>query len=173
MPSRARLRVLRRQRVERAAGHCLLRVAGAGDRGGQAAKGSANSARGAARLVADSLKTTKACGVSGTVILRANSAYYGADVVAAAGRTSGITARKDRAVTAAISAILGDGWVKIRYPKALFDDELWQWVSDAEVAEIGYTAFASRGKAGQVAARLIVRRVHGRQPRPRHRQRAG
>ena len=40
-------------------------------------KGSANSARGAARLVADSLKTTTACGVGGTVILRADSAYYG------------------------------------------------------------------------------------------------
>jgi hypothetical protein len=49
-------------------------------------KGSANSARGAARLVADSLKTTRACGVSGAVILRADSAYYGADVVAAARR---------------------------------------------------------------------------------------
>ncbi len=45
-------------------------------------KGSANSARGAARLVADSLKTTRAYGVSGTVILRADSAYYGRDVVA-------------------------------------------------------------------------------------------
>ena len=37
-------------------------------------KGSANSARGAARLVADSLKVTKACGVGGSVILRADSA---------------------------------------------------------------------------------------------------
>ncbi len=49
-------------------------------------KGSASSARGAARLVADSLKTTRACGVSGTVILRADSAYYGRDIVAAARR---------------------------------------------------------------------------------------
>ena len=139
-------------------------------------KGSANSARGAARLVADSLKTTRACGVSGTVILRADSAYYGADAAAAARRGGAhfsITARKDRAVTAAISAIPGDSWVKIRYPRAIFDEELAQWVSDAEVAETSFTAFASRGKAGQVAARLIVRRVHGRQPRPRDRRRAG
>ena len=130
-------------------------------------KGSAHSARGAARLVADSLKTTKACGVTGTVILRADSAYYGRDVVAAARRGSArfsITARKDRAVTAAISAITGDGWVKIRYPKAIFDEELGQWVSDAEVAEIGFTAFASKGKAGQVTARLIVRRVRDANP---------
>ena len=112
-------------------------------------KGSANSARGAARLVADSLKTIKTCGVGGTVVLRADSAYYGADVVAAARRAGArfsITARKDRAVIAAISAIPADGWTKIRYPKAVFDEELDQWVSDAEVAEIAYTAFASRGK---------------------------
>lgn len=49
-------------------------------------KGPANSARGAARLVADSLKITKACGVAGTVILRADSAYYGQQIVAAAQR---------------------------------------------------------------------------------------
>jgi len=130
-------------------------------------KGSANSARGAARLVADSLKTTKAAGVSGTVILRADSAYYGADVVAAARRGGAhfsITARKTRAVTAAISAIPDDGWIKIRYPKAIFDEELQQWVSDAEVAEASFTAFASRGKSGQVTARLIVRRVRDANP---------
>ena len=130
-------------------------------------KGSANSARGAARLVADSLKTTKSCGVDGTVILRADSAYYSADVVAAARRGGAhfsITARKDRAVTTAIAAIPDGGWIKIRYPKAIFDEELNQWVSDAEVAEIGYTAFASRGKAGKVTARLIVRRVRDANP---------
>jgi hypothetical protein len=130
-------------------------------------KGSAHSTRGAARLVADSLKTTRACGVTGTVILRADSAYYGRDIVAAARRGGAhfsITARKDRAVTAAISAIPAGAWTKIRYPKAIFDEELNQWVSDAEVAEIGFTAFASRGKAGQVAARLIVRRVRDANP---------
>src|SRR6195952_4507340 len=127
-------------------------------------KGSANSARGAARLVADSLKTIKTCGVSGTVILRADSAYSGADVIAAARRGGAhfsVTARKDRAATAAISTIAADGWTKIRYPKAAFDEDLGQWVSDAE---IGFTAFASRGKAGQVTARLVVRRVRDANP---------
>ncbi|MEO5833270.1 MAG: IS1380 family transposase [Nakamurella sp.] len=130
-------------------------------------KGSANSARGAARLIADSLKTTRACGAGGTVILRADSAYYGRDVVAAArrgGACFSITARKDRAVTAAISSIPAAGWIKIRYPKAIFDEELNQWVSDAEVAETSFTAFASRGKASQVTARLIVRRVRDANP---------
>ena len=53
-----------------------------------------------------------------------------------AGARFSITARKDRAVTAAISAIPDDGWTAIRYPKAVFDEQLGQWVSDAEVAEM-------------------------------------
>jgi hypothetical protein len=130
-------------------------------------KGSANSARGAARLVADAIKTTRSAGVSGLVVLRADSAYYGADVIAAARRHRAhfsITARKDRAVTAAIAQIPEDGWTAIHYPKAVFDDQLQQWISDAEVAEIGFTAFTSKPKARQVTARLIVRRVRDANP---------
>jgi hypothetical protein len=130
-------------------------------------KGSANSARGAARLVADAIKTTRSCGVRGLVVLRADSAYYGADVTAAARRHRvhfSITARKDRAVSAAIASIGEDAWTKIRYPKAVFDEQLGEWISDAELAEIEFTAFASRGKARQVTARLIVRRVRDANP---------
>jgi len=52
-------------------------------------KGSANSARGAARLIGDALATTKRCGATGLVILRADSAYYNHDVVAAATQING------------------------------------------------------------------------------------
>jgi hypothetical protein len=130
-------------------------------------KGSANSARGAARLVADAIKTARACGVTGTVVLRADSAYYGRDVIAAARRHKtcfSITARKDRAVSAAIASIGEDDWTTIRYPQAVFDEQLHQWVSDAEVAEIAFTAFVSRPKAQRVTARLIVRRVRDANP---------
>ena len=130
-------------------------------------RGSVNSARGAARLVADAIKTSRAAGVSGLVVLRADSAYYGADVIAAARRHRthfSITARKDRAVTAAIASISEDAWTRIRYPKAVFDDQLQQWISDAEVAEIPFTAFTSKPKARQVTARLIVRRVRDANP---------
>ncbi len=130
-------------------------------------KGSANSARGAARLVVDALRTTTACGVTGTVVLRADSAYYGREVIAAARRHKArfsITARKDRAITAAIASIPDGGWTPIRYPRAIFDEQLQCWVSDAEVAEIPYTAFTSKPKAQQVTARLIVRRVRDQNP---------
>jgi hypothetical protein len=130
-------------------------------------KGSANSARGAARLVADAITTTRSAGTAGLMVLRADSAYFGADVIAAARRHGvrfSITARKDRAVTAAIAQIDEDAWTTIHYPRAVFDDQLGQWVSDAEVAEIPFTAFASRGQARQVTARLIVRRVRDQNP---------
>jgi hypothetical protein len=51
-----------------------------------------------------------------------------------------------------------DAWTAIKYPNAIWDDQLAAWVSDAEVAEAPYTAFASK-KGQAVTARLIIRRV--------------
>lgn len=139
-------------------------------------KGSANSARGAARLVADAVKTTRSCGVAGPLVLRADSAYYGNQVIAAVRRHGvhfSVTARKDRAVTAAIAAISDDAWTPIHYPRAVFDDQLQQWISDAEVAEVPFTAFTSKPKAQQVSARLIVRRVRDANPDHVHRNAQG
>jgi Transposase DDE domain group 1 len=130
-------------------------------------RGSANSARGAHRLLADALRTSRACGASGLLIVRADSAYYGSEIVAAIRRAKAcfsITARQDAAVKRAIASIAEDAWTTIRYPRAVFDDHLGQWVSDAQVAEIEFTAFTSKAKAKQVSARLIVRRVRDADP---------
>ena len=124
-------------------------------------KGSTHSARGARRFVTDALKTTKAAGAGGQIVLRADSAYYNSDVIAAARNQKchfSITARQDTAVRKAIAAISDDAWTTINYTNAIFDDDQQRWISAAEVAEIDYTAFASR-KARAVTARLIVRRV--------------
>jgi hypothetical protein len=125
-------------------------------------KGSTNSVRGAASLVAATLATARRCGATGLVVVRADSAFYTADVVAAvrrAGARFSITARQTSSVKAAIARIAEEAWIPIRYPNAIFDAQAGRWVSDAEVAEIDHTAFASRGTAKQVTARLIVRRV--------------
>lgn len=130
-------------------------------------KGSANSARGAAKLVADALKTSRSCGASGLLVVRADSAYYGSEVIAAVRRAKArfsITARQDTAVRRAIAAISEDAWTTIRYPRAVFDDQLGQWVSDAQIAEVPFTAFTSKPQAKQVSARLIVRRVRDANP---------
>jgi hypothetical protein len=131
-------------------------------------KGSTNSARGAARLIADALVTAKACGASGLVTVRADSAYYGHDVIAAArrgGARFSVTVRMNPAVVRAITGIPEDAWTPIHYPNAIWDADEARLVSDAEVAEIPFTAFTSRRNAEHVDARLIVRRVKRLNPK--------
>jgi len=70
-----------------------------------------------------------------------------------------ITARMNPAVTAAIGRIEADDWTPIRYPNAVWDDDEQRLISDAEIAEIDYTAFTSRRKDEHIEGRLIVRRV--------------
>ena len=123
--------------------------------------GSAASARGAATMITEGVATARAAGCTGTLIVRMDSAFYGAPAVRAArqaGAHFSVTVRMDPRVRAAIAGIGEDAWTPIRYPRAVWDDQLRQWVSDAQVAEVPYTAFTSR-KGQAVTARLIVRRV--------------
>ena len=139
-------------------------------------KGSANSARGAQRLVRDALKTVRglafasqsasqcagAAGRPGRTLLRADSAFYGHAVVGAAlkaGAEVSVTVRLDQKVKAAIAAIPEDAWTTIAYPNAVFDEPTGRWISRAEVAEIDFVAFTSKKKADQVPGRLVVRRI--------------
>jgi hypothetical protein len=131
-------------------------------------KGSTNSARGAHRLVADAVRAAKAAGASGLIVVRADSAFYGYPVIAAARRAGArfsITTRMTSTVAVAIAAIPADAWTPIRYPEAIWDDEEQRWVSDAEVAETSLTAFTGRRAGEQVTARLIVRRVKRLNPK--------
>ncbi len=130
-------------------------------------KGSTNSARGAHKLVSDSLVTARSCGASGTLVLRADSAFFQSDVIAAVLRRNAclsITARLNTPVRKAIEAIPADAWTPIKYTNAVWDHDAQAWISDAEVAEIEFTSFTSKAKAQQVSARLIVRRVPDMNP---------
>lgn len=68
-------------------------------------------------------------------------------------------------MTRTIGSIGEDVWTAIRYPNAIFDEDEQRWASDAEVAEIGFTAFTGRRKAEHIIARLIVRRVRRLNPK--------
>ena len=130
-------------------------------------KGSTNSARGAAKLLADALATVRRAGAAGLIIVRADSAYYGYGVVAAcrrAGARFSVTARLTPTVIKAITSIDDSAWTPIRYPNAIYDEDDQRWISDAEVAEVGFTAFTNRRRAEHVCARLIVRRVRRLNP---------
>jgi hypothetical protein len=123
--------------------------------------GNANSARGAASLATEAIATARAIGCTGTLVARADSAFYSAAFTGAvrrAGAFFSVTVQMNPHVQAAIAAIGEGAWTPIQYPRAVWDDQLACWVSDAEVAETEYTAFTSK-KGQAITARLIVRRV--------------
>jgi DDE family transposase len=124
--------------------------------------GTANSARGAASFAAGAIAAARQTGCTGLLIVRADSSYYSAafcGAVRRCGARFSVTVNMDVKVAAAIAAIGEDAWTAIRYPRAIWDDQLGCWVSDAQVAEVPYAAFTSARKGQAITARLIVRRV--------------
>jgi hypothetical protein len=122
--------------------------------------GNAGSARGAASLLAQAIATAKAAGAMGMILVRADSAYY-AGVIISAARQAGaffsITVVANTAIQQAIAGIPDTAWIPVRYPGAVHDPDTGELISEAEVAETIYTAFA--GTRHEITARLVVRRV--------------
>jgi len=112
--------------------------------------GSANTGRGAASFVAETVSRVRHAGATGMLTLRADSGFYTGAVVSACRRHQvrySVTARKNRGIQRAIDAIGDRDWVPIPY-----------WLDGgADVAETVYTAFA--GTRHETTARLLVRRV--------------
>jgi hypothetical protein len=123
-------------------------------------EGNAGSARGAASQIAEAITTARACGATGQIVLRADSAFYAKTVIAACRRRDvrfSITTRIDAKIRTVCATISEDQWVDIRYPQAIYDEDQQRWISDAQIAETSYTAFA--GTRHAVTARLIVCRI--------------
>jgi len=112
--------------------------------------GSANTGRGAASFVAETISRVRHAGATGNLTLRADSGFYTGAVISACRRHDvrySITARKNRGIQRAIDQIREHDWVPIPY-----------WLDGgADVAETTYTAFA--GTRHETTARLVVRRV--------------
>ena len=95
-------------------------------------KGSTNSARGAAKLLADALATARRAGAAGLILVRADSAYSSYDIINAccrAGARFSVTARLGPTVVAAIASIPDTAWTAIRYPNALWDGNVNPWLA--------------------------------------------
>ena len=107
--------------------------------------GTANSARGAASLAAEAISTARQAGCTGQLMFRIDSAYYSAAVlntIRRGGARFSVTVRMDPEIRAAIAAIGEDAWTPVTYPRAIWDEDQHRLISDAEVAEVPYTAFA-------------------------------
>lgn len=129
--------------------------------------GNVGSARGAATLVAEALGTAREAGATGLIVVRADSAFYAGAFIAACrrgGARFSVTVRMDPKIRRTITGISEDSWVAIKYPNAIFDEQTDTWISDAEIAEVPYTAFASQA-AHRTEGRLIVRRVRRLNPK--------
>ncbi len=132
--------------------HPLLAVAaGTGDvLMARLREGRANTVRGAAHFLAETIGRVRAAGATGQLTVRADSGFYAHAVVAVCrkmGVRYSITIRQHRSVRRLIEAIPEADWTPIPY-----------WIDDgADVAETTYTPFATEQDA--VPVRLIVRRV--------------
>jgi Transposase DDE domain group 1 len=132
--------------------HPLLAVAaGTGDvLMARLREGRANTVRGAAHFLRETIGRVRSAGATGQLTLRADSGFYAAEVVAVCrklGVRFSITIRQHRSVRRLIEAIPEAAWTPIPY-----------WIAGgADVAETTYTPFATEQDARPV--RLIVRRV--------------
>jgi hypothetical protein len=122
--------------------------------------GNATSVRGAGSLVVEAINTARQAGVTGDIVVRADSAFYAGWFLVACARHGAYFS-----VTARMSAKLGRAtgidettWIPIAYPNPVFDEQSGQWISDAEIAEIPYTMESHRTRH-RIPGRLILRRV--------------
>ena len=109
----------------------------------------------------------------GTVLLRADSAFYGHPSVAAAirgGAQVSITVRLDPNGQDRDRRDRRRGLDAHRVHRRRLRRDHRQWISRAEVAEIAFTAFSSRKATEQVPGRLVVRRIPDLNPSSNHGQ---
>ena len=129
--------------------------------------GKAGSGRGAASMVTEAINTAKAAGAK-NILVRGDSAYGNGKVITAvrkAGARFSLTLTKAPSVNRAIGLIDEDAWTPVHYPGEVIDPDTGALISDAEVAEIEYTAF--KGSSEEITARLVVRKPPpGPRPEP-------
>src|SRR5919112_3724052 len=135
--------------------HCAPVIAGMRLRAGKTGSG-----KGAGRMIAQAIATARAAGDTGKILVRGDSAYGSRAVVRACRRGKvefSLVMTKNPAIARAIASIPDTAWTPVRYPGAVRDPDTGAWISDAEVAEVPYTAFAAT--TDRITARLVVRRV--------------
>lgn len=129
---------------------------------------SCNRWAGAESLITETINTARQAGLTGDIVVRADSAFYCERFMASCRRHGAhfsVTAKMSAKLAGAIAGIDESAWVPIAYPHAVFDEQSGQWISDAQIAEIPYTIESHRAHQ-RLQARLIVRRVRDQHRRP-------
>jgi Transposase DDE domain group 1 len=123
--------------------------------------GRAGSSRGAAGMVTEAINTAVAAGAAANnILVRGDSAFCAGKIVAAvvkAGATFSFAIARNSCVDAAIASIPDEAFVAVEYPGAVEDPDTGDLISDAQVAEVQYTAFADTRY--ECTGWLVVRRV--------------
>jgi Transposase DDE domain group 1 len=123
--------------------------------------GRAGSSRGAASMLTEAINTAIAAGARPeNILVRGDSAFCGGKVTAAvvkAGARFSFAIARNPTVDAAIASIPDEAFLAVQYPGAVTDPETGELISDAQVSEVEYTAFA--GTRYEITGRLVVRRV--------------
>ena len=136
-------------------------------------RGNVKSGDNAAWHLARALGTVESVAPGRDVLVRGDSAFCTFENVQQTIRSGAwfsFTIPHWPTVTRAIASIAEDAWIPISYPHAIPDPDTGELISDAEVAEVSFTAFTSRRKDEQVTCRLIVRRVKRLNQHARHGQ---
>jgi hypothetical protein len=123
--------------------------------------GKAGSSRGATSMLTEAINTAIEAGARpATILVRADSAFCAGKTIAAIVKTGArfsVAIARNPAVDAAIAAIPDEAFVAVQYPGAVIDPDTGELISDAQVADVEYTAFADTPY--EITATLIVRRV--------------
>jgi Transposase DDE domain group 1 len=123
--------------------------------------GRAGSAKGAASMVTEAINTAVEAGAQvENILVRGDSAFCGGKVVAAvlgAGARFSFAIASNPAVDAAIATIPDEAYTPVHYPGAVVDPDTGELISDAQVSEVEFTAFADTRY--ETAGWLVVRRV--------------
>jgi len=123
--------------------------------------GRAGSSKGATSMVTEAINTAIQAGARpGNILVRGDSAFCGGKIIAAvvrAGARFSFAIARNPAVDAAIASIPDEAFVAVQYPGAVTDPDTGDLISDAQVSEVEYTAFADTPY--EITATLVVRRV--------------
>ena len=122
--------------------------------------GKAASGRAAAGQIKQAIGTARACGRTGTILVRGDSAFGTKKVITtcvAEGAEFSLSVSRNKRISAAIEAIDEAAYTPVHYPGAVTDPDTGELISDAQVAETPYALRLGSGRT--LTVRLVVRRV--------------